>query len=218
MEFFFVFFHEVAQGTKIAFHAAFDLFLADFFGFGGAEGAFEGEFSAANFFDGVDSDCKSVVGFEDMPPHAFASDFDLLGEEDFAVAGQQWDVAHLTEIHADGIAGRESRGFRAKECAGCFFGLGLFDFFFDGFRVELDIGVFDEVEAFFVEGNNEAVYHGRVAAFIREPAMCLLDRNKAALPASFDDRLQSRVQTIHANPLEINRRLPVRSAEADLNL
>jgi hypothetical protein len=82
-----------------------------------------------------------------------------------------------------------------------FFCLSLLDLFFDRFGVKLNVRVFDKVEVAFVEGNNQAVNHRRIAVNVRKPGVNLLYRNKATLPARFDDRLQSRIQTIHAIPL-----------------
>ena len=136
-----------------------------------------------------------------MPTHALASHLDLLRKKNFSIPRQQRNVAHLTEVHADGIARRQGRCFRPEQRSGRPLSLSLLHFLFYRLWLKPNIRVFNEVQTCFVQRHDQAVDHRRVATLIRKPPMSLLDSYESTFPAPVNDRLQSGIQTIHAIPL-----------------
>src|SRR5207302_7386679 len=53
--------------------------------------------------ESIDHVTEGIVAFEDFAAEAFAGDLNLLGERDFLIAGEEWYLAHLGKVHADGI-------------------------------------------------------------------------------------------------------------------
>ena len=45
---------------------------------------------------------------------------DALGDTDFALAGQQFNGAHLAHVHAHGIGGTAKFGVQVRQCRGRF--------------------------------------------------------------------------------------------------
>ncbi len=72
---------------------------------GGADfhGAVEGEVAVVDLLEDFDCGLEAVIAFEDARAEDLSGDFDFFGEADFLLAGEQGDLAHLGEIHSDGV-------------------------------------------------------------------------------------------------------------------
>ncbi len=104
--------------------------------------------------DGVEGD----RAFAQAPDHRVAAGLDPLGDGDLALAGEQFDRAHLAKIHADGIVGAvdrlllllddEALAVRAVAFLGAGIGLGLLRF------VLVVVGFlgFDDIHTHFIQG------------------------------------------------------------------
>ena len=99
----------------------------------------EEDLSFVEFIAPDDDGLEGQRAFAQACDHRLAAGLDALGDRDFAFARQQFDRAHLAQIHADGIVGALA-------------GLGLLDFG-DGLLRDLDklvVGVVGVVFLFLV--------------------------------------------------------------------
>jgi len=84
-------------------HAPQDLVLLEVLGDGDLHGAVEGELAGVDLLQDVDHEAQGVVALEDLAAEAAAGDLDPLGQLDLLVAGQEGDLAHLGQVHADRV-------------------------------------------------------------------------------------------------------------------
>ena len=63
----------------------------------------------------LDHVAQGIIAFEHLAAEALAGDFDLLGQGDFLLAGEQRDFAHLGEVHAHRIVDAAAVAFLVDE-------------------------------------------------------------------------------------------------------
>ena len=63
----------------------------------------ERQVAVVHLLEDLDRRLKAVVALEHLRAENLAGDFDLLGQGDFLLAGEQGDLAHLGEVHADRV-------------------------------------------------------------------------------------------------------------------
>lgn len=119
-------FEEFFDGAKVGGDALGDLLLGVDFGGRDAHGAIEGKFARVDLLEGFDGLGDDVVAFEAAASEDHAGGFDLFREANFLFTGEQWDGAHLREVHSDGVVDASAAGL---------FGDGFFEIADEGFVV-----------------------------------------------------------------------------------
>ncbi len=135
----------------------------------------EGEVPIIDLLEDLDGALKAVVALEHLGPEDLAGDFDLLGQGDFLLAGEQGDLAHLGQVHPDRVidplGGRLGElGFEVQVDLFAVFVADDFDDFFLGgdllllgrpglgaFGKFADVGLVDELDAHLVDHHKERI-------------------------------------------------------------
>ncbi len=145
------------------------------------------------------------VAAQDRAAEALARDFDLFGQGDFFGPGQERNLGHLAEIHADRIAAEFGLFAGQGDDLGGGRGIvvldlraGKFLLFLLGGIVELGLRpMVDQIDAFFFQGDQEIIEPFRIDFFVGQIVVDFVVR-QIALGFSLGDKfLQVLIEEIH---------------------
>jgi hypothetical protein len=125
---------------------------------------------------------EGEFGGEQGAAEAAARDFDLFGEKDFFVAGQERYFAHLAEVHADRVFSAATFVFNIDAHFLAFAAT-------DGRRqrFERNGGIGNQLNAEFLEADDEVVEMQRVLGFVRQVGINLRKREVALLESGLNE-------------------------------
>ena len=84
-------------------HPPQDLVLLEVLGDRDLDSPIEGEITLVDLLEHVDDQGQGEVALEHLAAELFAGDLDLLGEVDLLFPGEQGNLAHLGQVHANRI-------------------------------------------------------------------------------------------------------------------
>ena len=139
--------HQRLQRPQVVRHPLEDFVLLQILRLRHLDGAVERQVPGVDALQGLEDVPQGVVALQHLAAEAAAGDFDLLGQRDFLLAGQERDFAHLGEVHADRVVDVPAVAVRVLEAR---LGLGGDDFLGDVGRVGGrlgGVGLVDQVDA-----------------------------------------------------------------------
>ena len=98
-----VVFHQRFERPQVVRHPLENLVLLQVLRLRDLDRAVEGKVAGGHAFERLDDLAQCIIAFENFAAEAAAGYFDLAGERDFLVAGEQRNLAHLREVHANGV-------------------------------------------------------------------------------------------------------------------
>ena len=98
-----VVFHQRFERPQVVRHSLKDLVFLEVLGLRDLDGAVERQVAGLHALERLEDVAKGVIAFEDFATEAPARDFDLLRERNFEAAIEERDLAHLGEVHPDGV-------------------------------------------------------------------------------------------------------------------
>ncbi len=201
--------HQVGQGDQVVRHPPQDLVLFQVLGDRHLHGAVEGELALVDLLEDIDDQGQREVALQHLATEPLAGDLDPLGQVDFLVAGQERNLAHLGQIHADRVvdAPRDlveilggELGFLVLER--------LLDEVVIGFVIQIARGeqavlrlvLVDQLDAHLVERLEQTVDALRARRLVGQIVVDLVERQKATTFAQVEKRFEALVQLVHPNP------------------
>jgi hypothetical protein len=203
--------HQEFERLQVVRHPAEDLVLLQVLGHRDLHRAVEGQLAAVDLLEDVDDQAQRVVALQDLAPEPLAGDLDLLGQADLLVAGQQRDLAHLRQVHADRVVDApgdlvEVLGGEfavvlvvarlVDEVLGLVVGVGA-----RGQQARLGLLLVDQLDAHLVEGFEQAVDLLRAAGLVGQIVIDLVECQETTPLAQVEERLEALVQLFHRQHL-----------------
>ena len=194
------------QGHQVVRHPPQDLVLFQVLGDRHLDGAVEGELAVVDLLEDIDDQGQGEVALEHLAAEPLAGDLDPLGQVDFLLAGQEGDLAHLGQIHADRVVdpprdlvevfGREL-GFLVLQRLLGEVVVGLVIEVARGEQAAFRLVLVDQLDAHFVERFEQAVDALGARRLVGQIVVDLVERQKAATFAQIEKRFEALVQLVH---------------------
>ena len=96
-------FHQVDESDQVMRHSAQDLVFFKVLGDRHLDRAVERKLAVVDLLEHIDDQGQGKVALEHLAAEPLAGDLDAFGEVDFLLAGQERDLTHLGQIHADRV-------------------------------------------------------------------------------------------------------------------
>ena len=159
--------------------------------------AVEGQVAGVDPFERVDDVTEGPIALQHLAAEALAGDLDLLGQGDFLIAVEQWDFAHLRQVHADRIvdapavflvheAEFQFGRISSSEAAGRAGGLAL-----------LGLRFVDQLDALLFEKDQDLIDLLGIGVVIRQMVVDLIVGQEALFLARLEQSFQAVIGLFH---------------------
>jgi len=201
------------EGPQVEGHPFGDGFLGEVFGRRDLHRAVEGQIALEDLGEDVGGLLEAVVALQDAPAEVHPRHLDLLGQVDLLLARQQGDLAHLGQVHPDGIVDPLGDGFELF--LGGLLVLVLFLLAVGERLPAIDLGLVQQFDAQLVERHQERIEPVRRDGLIGQVVVHLLVRQVATFFALGDESLDTGFQGVGhsmapARPGGLGRRVQFR--------
>src|SRR5208282_1585670 len=199
-------FHQVLEGLQVMRHPPQDLVLLEVFGNRDLDGPIEGEITLVDLLEHVDNQGQGEVALEHLAAELLAGALDLLGEVDLLFPGEQGNLAHLGQVHANRIVdpsrdvfeilGREL-GFLVLEGLLGQIVVGLVIQITRGQQAGFRLVLVDQLNAHLIERLEQAVDALGARRLVGQKVVDLVEGEKPPPFAQLEQRLDALVQLVH---------------------